>query len=70
MDSMFLTEAEIIELTGKRRHSAQVRVLRTLGVEHKVRPDGSIVASRAHVDSVLGVRTPKSKMKAWEPVFS
>lgn len=69
MDSMFLTEDEIADLTKKQRHSAQVRVLRGLGVEHKVRPDGSIVVLRTHAERLLGERAPKSKIKAWEPAY-
>ncbi|SDH11724.1 protein of unknown function [Paraburkholderia phenazinium] len=69
MDSMFLTENELAELTGKRRHNAQVKVLRGMGVEHKIRPDGSIVVLRAHAERILGERAPKSKIKAWEPAF-
>jgi hypothetical protein len=37
---MFLTAAELLELTGYRRPSAQVRALRRMGVEHCIRPDG------------------------------
>ena len=69
MDSMFLTEEEIADLTKKQRHSAQARVLRGLGVEHKVRPDGSIVVLRMHAERILGERAPKSKIKVWEPAF-
>lgn len=69
MDSMFLTDEEIADLTKKQRHSAQVRVLRGMGIEHKIRPDGSIVVLRAHAERILGERAPKSKIKAWEPAF-
>lgn len=69
MDSMFLTEDEIASMTGKRRHNAQVKVLRTIGMEHKVRPDGSIVVLRTHAERILGERAPKSKIKVWEPAF-
>lgn len=70
MESRFMPEEEIAELTGKVRHSAQARVLNRMGIDHKIRPDGSIVVLRSVADRVLGDRATKSKMKAWEPVFN
>lgn len=56
---MFLTPAEINELTGKTRKPAQVRALRYMGIEHRVRPDGALIVSRSHIEKVLdGVATP------------
>lgn len=59
---MFLTDEEIIELTGKRRRDAQVRVLRFLCLEHRVRPDGSLVVLRSHVEQTLN-GLPASRAK-------
>jgi len=50
---MFLTPEELEQLTGKRRRDAQIRALRYMGVEHKVRPDGSVAVLRAHVEKLL-----------------
>jgi len=50
---MFLAETEITALTGYQRRSAQVRALRSMGIEHRVRPDGGIIISRAHVEKIL-----------------
>lgn len=50
---MFLTPEEVTNLTGKKRNPAQVTALRTMGIEHKVRPDGAIIISRSHVERVL-----------------
>jgi hypothetical protein len=69
-ESMFLTEDEISALTGKVRHPSQIRVLNRLGIDHKVRPDGSLVVLRSVTDRALGERVPKSKMKVWEPAFN
>lgn len=52
---MFLTPEELQQLTGRKRRNAQVLVLRFMGIEHRVRPDGSVVVLRAHVEQVLGV---------------
>lgn len=51
--SLFLTDADLIELTRKQRPHAQVKVLRALGIEHRVRPDNSLLVSRSHVELVL-----------------
>ena len=52
--SMFLSEDEVIELTHKRYHSAQAKELRRIGVEHKIRADGSIAVLRSHAEKVFG----------------
>ncbi|RKR46257.1 DUF4224 domain-containing protein [Paraburkholderia sp. BL17N1] len=69
MDSMFLTDEELTELTAKRQSAARIRALRGMGVEHKVRPDGSIAVLRAHVERLFGEKTSKPKMKTWQPAF-
>lgn len=65
---MFLTPEELIELTGKRQAAAQVRALRFMGLEHRIRPDGSVAVLTEHVLTEMGIKTPKSKKeKEWEP---
>lgn len=51
---MFLTEDEIIELTNRRRRKSQSQVLNALGIQHKVRPDGTLLVLRSHVENELG----------------
>lgn len=61
---MILDDTELRRLTGKIHRDAQLVVLVALGITHKVRPDGSILVSEAHVQRLLGgvasakVRTP------------
>ena len=38
---MFLSNQELVELTGKVRPSAQVKVLNFMGIPYKLRPDGT-----------------------------
>ena len=64
---MFLTAEEIAELTARTQRRAQRRVLNFMGIEHKVRPDGSLVVARAHVEKQLGASLPAAKMKDVEP---
>lgn len=58
---MILTQEELIELTGMRVKSAQVRVLRYMGIEHRLRPNGSVAVLKAHVEQVLGVTYKKTE---------
>jgi hypothetical protein len=66
---VFLTPPEIVALTQRRRRRAQVEALRHLGIEHRVRPDGSPVVLRAHVEAVLGGVAP-AMLKDPEPDWS
>jgi len=54
--SFLLTSAEVRELTGRTRRPTQVHTLRAMGIEHRVRPDGSVAVLRAHAEHVLGGR--------------
>lgn len=66
---MFLDEAEIVSLTKRKRARAQQRQLNAMGIQHKVRADGSLVILRAHVDKVLGgqaERQQKLREPNWE----
>jgi hypothetical protein len=47
---MFLTEEELIELSGRRRHGYQRRQLDHLGIPYRVRTDGSLIVLRIHVE--------------------
>lgn len=69
MNNLTLSPDELKELTHKCRPSAQVRALRAMGIEHKVRPDGSVAVLRSHVDSQMGA--PKERRQTqWEPNWS
>lgn len=57
LHSIFLTQEEIRQMTGRVRYKSQSHVLSTLGIEHKVRPDGSMLVLRAHVEKSLGGMT-------------
>lgn len=58
--TLTLTADELCDLTGKRRASAQARALKSMGVEHRTRPDGSVAVLRAHLDALLGANTGRS----------
>ena len=68
---MFLDDDELIELTQRRRRDAQIRMLLAMGIEHRVRPDGSVAVHKAHVDRVFGVteqplrRAPRDVEPDW-----
>jgi hypothetical protein len=56
---MFLSKDELIELTGRRRRDSQARVLRALGIEHRIRPDGRVIVLREYVKQQFGARANK-----------
>jgi hypothetical protein len=64
--TLCLTEAEISQLTGKTRPSAQLRVLRFMAIDHKRRPDGSIVVLRSQLEVPCGDNAASS-VKRTEP---
>lgn len=67
MPTMFLTEDDLTELTGKRQNAARIRVLNSMGVQHKMRPDGSLAVLRAHVERLFGETPKKTETPEWTP---
>lgn len=61
----FLTRDELSVLTGRTRASAQIRALRAMGIQHRVRPDGKAVVLWSDVQTD-GVRR---QQKPTEPDF-
>lgn len=60
----FLDDAALVRLTKKKRRDAQVKALKAMGVQHRVRPgDGSAVVLWAHVVELLGGKA-SAKVKA------
>ena len=51
---MFLTSEEVIDLTHKKHRSAQICALRCMGIEHRIRPDGSVAVLRSYIEKILG----------------
>ncbi|CAB4132953.1 Domain of unknown function DUF4224 [uncultured Caudovirales phage] len=64
---MILSDEELRDLTGRSRKASQVQVLRFMGIEHKVRPDGSVAVLKAHVEQVLGAYVQARKVVEVEP---
>lgn len=64
----FLTEDEVRALTERKVRPAQCRALKSMGIEHRVRPDGSIAILRAHIFKVFdGDSNTRSQPKAVQP---
>lgn len=51
---IFLNNDELSELTGRKRKDCQLKILRYMGIEHRVRPDGTLAVLREHVITVMG----------------
>ena len=52
---MILTPADLIALTGRERTNAQRRVLESLRVPYRVRPDNSLVVLARAAEVALGL---------------
>lgn len=66
--SLCLSPDEIKEVTGKTKYSAQQRVLRALGIESKLRPDGSVLVDRVHYEeAVRGVSKARKVEEKTQP---
>lgn len=70
MSDMFLSGDDIITMTGRKRSDAQRRVLTTMGVEFRARPDGSLAVLRAHIEKLFGACTNTSAKRKTAPDFS
>jgi hypothetical protein len=64
---MFLTCEEVRALTKRVQYSAQVKALRTMGIEHRARPDGSLVVLRSHIEQMFSGMSEKRKHQRAEP---
>ena len=67
---MFLTDEELRELTKRTRRDAQARVLKFMGIEHGVRPDGSLAVLSSHVETLLSGGAMPPKLRPVEPDWS
>jgi hypothetical protein len=63
---MFLTAAELRELTGRARRKDQLAWLKAKGYKHEVNALGRIIVARAHVEHRFGAGAPPAP----EPDFS
>lgn len=65
---MFLDPNQMVELTRRRRRASQLVQLRAMGIEHRVRADGSVAVLTAHVEMLFGMTAPaKHKAQNVEP---
>lgn len=65
---MYLSTEELIELTHRKRPSAQRRALKSMGIDNLVRPDGTLVVLRSSVEIAVGIthqRAPEFRF-GWE----
>jgi hypothetical protein len=65
--SLFLDDKELAELTHRVRPRAQAAVLNAMGIQHKIRPDGSIAVLRSHVEKEFGITESRRKDDTFEP---
>lgn len=64
---MFLSKEELRDLTNRIQYAAQIRILRGMGIQHRVRPDGSVAVMRSHVEVLFGVQSRSVTRTPVEP---
>ena len=62
---MWLTDEELVELTGYRRHADQRRWLNSHGWTHVVSGSGRPIVARSYADSMLG--SIETQERHWMP---
>jgi hypothetical protein len=68
---IYLTEEELIGITGLRRKRAQFNWLIKNGFKAIMRADGKPIVSRTHFESVMGgINTALKRLRAPEPDYS
>ncbi|QNB08643.1 DUF4224 domain-containing protein [Herbaspirillum frisingense] len=60
---MFLTDTELADLTKRKRAKAQQRQLNAMGIQYRVRADGSLVVLLAHVERLLGAQDQAARQR-------
>lgn len=66
--SICLTNDEIVEFTHMKKYSKQREVLNDWGIDHRVRPDGTIAVMREWLANHQQSRKPKKTEPTWENV--
>lgn len=67
--TLCLTPQELVEVTGRKYHTAQRKALNAMGIDSKTRPDGSLMVKRS--DYYTPARPSGSKKRAepnWEAI--
>lgn len=66
--SICLSHEEIVDLTHFKKYSKQREALISLGIDHRVRPDGTIAILREWLANYQQSRKPKKTEPNWENV--
>jgi hypothetical protein len=64
---LVLSDEELRDLTRKVRADGQARVLKALGLTYGIRPDGSLVVLRVHLEEKLNPSSQPRKHLKVEP---
>jgi len=70
-NSTFLEDDELYDLTHRKRCDAQLKQLRQMGIQCRVRADGSLAVLREHINREMGgVDSKEKKPTPIEPDWS
>lgn len=65
---MILTDDELRTLTGKKFRTSQAQVLRFMGIDYKMRPDGSLVVLRSQLETPFAVKRKTAVEPNWDAI--
>lgn len=67
--SLFLSDDDLVQLTGRRMKSLQIQWLRDAGIPFRVNATGHPVVTRAAVEGaqVQAQPAPQEKAQGWQP---
>ena len=57
---IYLKDEEICGITNRKQHTVQIRALIGMGIDYKIRPDGSPLVSRLAYERNMGGIDPKN----------
>lgn len=58
-----LSRDELIEVTNRKYFTAQRKALNAMGIEFKIRPDGSLMVKRSDYDTPARPQTAKKRVE-------
>jgi hypothetical protein len=68
---IFLSSAEVVRLTGRKRPTHQAQALRGMGIENRLNPAGQVIVLRRHLEEQLGMKSGRrSQTRSAEPNWS
>lgn len=66
---MFLTPEQLQKLTGRQKTPSQEKMLKSMGVDYRLRGDGKLVVLASHIEKILNGQPESKTRKPITPDF-